>query len=72
MLALSNDPAAASDTAKAAATSLDPAQITVTNTPCDPGQPTELTVSYPFSYDIPFLGSHTITLNGKGVMRCSG
>ena len=58
--------------AKTAATSLDPAQISVTTTTCTPGQPVTLTVSYPFTYDIPLFGSNTIAMTGTGVMRCGG
>jgi hypothetical protein len=31
-----------------------------------------VTATYPFTYDIPFFGSKTITLTAKGVMRCGG
>lgn len=55
-----------------AATSLDTSQMTFGGTACDPGQPTELRISYPFEYDIPFFGSATTNLNAKGVMRCGG
>lgn len=72
VLAITGDPVAAETAAKDAATSLDPAQITVNNTACVPEQPTELSVSYPFTYDIPFFGTNTITLQSTGVMRCSG
>ncbi len=70
--ALTADSAEGRSAAINAATSLDPAQLTVTTTDCDPGEQTTLTVSYPFIYDIPFFGSNTVTLTGKGVMRCTG
>ncbi|MDH3730673.1 MAG: pilus assembly protein [Acidimicrobiia bacterium] len=72
VLAITGDPVAAADAAEGAGTSLDPASMTITNTPCVPAQPTELTVSYPFTYEIPFFGTNTLTLQATGVMRCSG
>ncbi len=71
-LAITQDPGQAATTAKNAATSLDPAQISVTTTTCTVGSPVELTVSYPFTYDIPLFGSNTINMTGTGVMRCGG
>ncbi len=70
--ALTADPDEGRTAAINAATSLDPAQVSVATTACDPGEPTTLTVSYPFTYEIPFFGSHSATLTGKGVMRCAG
>lgn len=58
--------------AQAAASTLDTSQMTITGTACDPGQPTELRVSYPFRYEIPFFGSASTTMTGTGVMRCGG
>ena len=55
-----------------AATGLDGAALSVSATACNAGDPTELTITYPFEYDIPFFGSATKTLTGKGVMRCTG
>ncbi|MDH3426072.1 MAG: pilus assembly protein [Acidimicrobiia bacterium] len=72
ILAITQDAAQASTAAVAAATSLDPAQIAVSTTACDPGQPTQVSLTYPFTYDIPLLGTNTIMLNGTGVMRCGG
>lgn len=70
--ALTQDSSAGADTAVAAATSLDPAQISVSATACLPGQPTSLTVSYPFTWEVPLIGSGTMALSGTGVMRCGG
>ncbi len=64
--------AAAAVATDAASSTLDPAEITVTATVCDPGNPVELTVAYPFDYDIPLLGDGTLNLTSKGVMRCGG
>ena len=76
VLALTRDAGAAETAAVGAATSLDPAQLSVTSDSCDPGLPTQVTLSYDFTYDIPLLGSDTLTLTltltGTGVMRCGG
>ncbi len=58
-----------------AAPGLDADQITVTANRCA-GVPMPLdatvTASYPFRYDIPFLGRRTASLDAKGIMRCGG
>lgn len=72
VLAITQDPAEAQAAAIASAASLDPAQVSVATAACVPGQPTQVTVSYPFSYDIPLINSNTVTLSGEGVMRCGG
>ena len=40
--------------------------------PVGPGQPTEVKVTYPLTYDIPLFGSATITLASTAVMQCGG
>jgi Flp pilus assembly protein TadG len=70
--AINGDAGAAATVARNAATSLDPGLISVSTTGCTPGDPTELTVQYPFTYDIPLFGNATINLTGTGVMRCGG
>lgn len=70
--ALDQDVAAATAKAQFAASGLDPGLMVVTATPCVEGEQTQLTIEYPFSYDIPFFGSRTIDMEGKGVMRCAG
>jgi Flp pilus assembly protein TadG len=76
-------PAATTDTATKTATingapGLKPAliasQVAVTACPVNPGASTnaEVTATYPFSYDIPFLGPRSISLTAKGVFRCGG
>ena len=72
VLALTRDAGAAETAAVGAATSLDPAQLSVSTDPCNPGQPTAVELTYAFTYDIPLLGSDTLNLTGKGVMRCGG
>ncbi len=71
-LALTQNSSAAATKAVNAATSLDPAELTVTASSCTAGYDATLSVSHPFTYDIPLLGSQTITLTGTGVMRCGG
>lgn len=71
--ALGNDGVAATK----GATDLGSGTITVKPiTPCpDVPAATDQAVveaSYPFSYEIPFFGQGTWTLNAKGVMRCGG
>ena len=70
--ALNNDLSAATAKAEFAAAGLDPALMIVTATACVDGEQTELIVKYPYSYDIPFWGSSSFTMEGKGVMRCAG
>ncbi len=72
VLAISGDAATAITATKLAVTPLDPDEVTVSTTACDPGFPTSLTASYPFSYSILFFGSGTITLETTAVMRCGG
>ena len=71
-LAVTKDSGEAVQATKDAATSLDPAQVSVSTTACNPGSPTSVNAAYPFTYNIPLFGSNTITLTGKGVMRCGG
>ncbi len=71
VLALDSGDAAA--TARAAAPSLDGSQIGVSTaggSPCTPGQPVSVTLTYPFSYTIPLFGEGTITLTETATMRC--
>lgn len=70
--AITQDLDSARAKAIAAASGLDPALLTVSATACNPGDQTELTVNYPFTYEIPFWGTSNITMEGKGVMRCNG
>ncbi len=71
-LAITQNSSSASTKAVDAAVSLDPTDLTVTASSCTAGTDATLSVSYPFTYDIPLLGSQTITLTGTGVMRCGG
>ncbi len=69
---VSGDSGAAVDATRNAATSLDPTQMSVSTTVCDPGEPTEVAATYPFTLSIPFFGSSTFDITAVGVMRCEG
>ena len=51
---------------------LDPNLLSVSTTACNPGDPTSVTATYLFTYQIPLFGTATLTLDGVGVMRCGG
>jgi Flp pilus assembly protein TadG len=77
-MALHNDPADARAATKAAASqlALTDGQIAVTPGTCvasaaTPAATATVTVSYPMPFITDFFGT-TITLTGKGVMRCNG
>lgn len=72
VLAVTQDNTAGEDAAKAAAASLDASLLSVSSTACNPGDPTSLTVSYTFTYDIPVFGGQTVNISETGVMRCGG
>lgn len=58
--------------AKDSAPTLDDTNMGFTFGPCNPGQPAQLTIAYPFDYDIPLFGTNTLNMTGRGVMRCGG
>lgn len=70
--ALTQDADATVTATKNAATSLNPDLVSVATTACVPGEPTSVTTTYPFTYDIPLFGTATLTLSATGVMRCTG
>jgi len=76
-MALHNDPAAARAATRAAAPQLGltDGQIAVAPSTCPtagtPAATATVTVSYPMPFITDFFGT-TITLTGKGVMRCNG
>lgn len=72
VLAITGDQAAAVTTTKDAAASLASTSISVSTDACIPGYPTRVHASYPLTYDIPFFGAATITLDAEAVMRCGG
>jgi len=58
--------------AEGAATGLDLVQLSYANTGCVVGNPTTVTLTYPFQLNIPFFSSSPLTLVGEGTMRCGG
>lgn len=58
--------------AENAATGLDILSLTYSNTPCTVGNPTTVTLNYPFQLAIPFFSSSPLILVGEGTMRCGG
>jgi hypothetical protein len=70
--AITQDPIAGEAAAKDAATSLKSADITVTLSACDPGQPASVTLEYPFELQIGFFPVSNFTMQSEGVMRCGG
>ena len=70
--AISQDPVAGELAAKNAATSLNKSLITATLSVCDPGQPTSVTLQYPFQLRIAFFPVTNFTMQSEGVMRCGG
>ena len=72
VLAVTRDQDQAVAATMAAAASLDPTALQIQAGACTPGEPTELRVAYPHSYDIPLFGSATLTLSSTAVMQCGG
>jgi Flp pilus assembly protein TadG len=72
VLAITGDESAAVTATKNAAPSLSSASLNVSTASCIPGYPTTVHATYPLSYDIPFFGAATITLDATAVMRCGG
>jgi Flp pilus assembly protein TadG len=69
---ISGDTGDAADAVVAASHPLNPALLSVSTTACEEGEPTSVTATYPFSYDIPLFGSATISMSSTAVMRCGG
>jgi Flp pilus assembly protein TadG len=72
VLSLTGDADAAADRLLAASSPLDPALISISSTECVTGEPTSISASYPFSYNIPLFGAATISMDSTAVMRCGG
>lgn len=71
--AIFQDPAQADAKARdAISTSMFPGPLNVFTSACDPGEPTTVTLEYPFDLSIPFYGDRALTLTAEGVMRCGG
>jgi len=72
VLAITGDPDAAETRLIESSSPLDPSLLTFSSTACDDGEPTSVTATYPFSYDIPLFGSATLSMSSTAVMRCNG
>lgn len=72
VLSLTGDADAATARLLDASSPLDPDLISVSSTECVRGEPTSITASYPFSYNIPLFGAATISMDSTAVMRCGG
>lgn len=72
VLAVTGDAEEAVAATRHATSTLDQALLGVATTGCTPGEPTEVKVTYPLTYDIPLFGSATITLASTAVMQCGG
>jgi Flp pilus assembly protein TadG len=71
--AIHQDPAQAESTARQAiSNTMLPGPLGVTTSACNPGSPTTMNLTYPFSIRIPFLGDDLLTITAEGVMRCGG
>lgn len=76
--ALGDDDATVVTKTKNAATGLDSDDVSVSVAPAGgcgalgPDDDVSVNGAYPFTFDIPFFGTATITLTASGVMRCGG
>ncbi|NNF62691.1 MAG: pilus assembly protein [Acidimicrobiia bacterium] len=70
--AISQNTADAEDVAENSAPTLDSTLMNFNFGPCNPGAPAQVTIGYPFTYEIPLFGNNTVDLTGIGVMRCGG
>jgi len=75
-MAITDSASAATSAAHTAAPSLDSSAMTVVLTACGPTPDLEdvatATISYPYDYDIPMVGSFSVTLSSQAVMHCGG
>lgn len=69
---ITGDTASSEQVAADSAPTLDEALMTFNFGPCVPGNSAQVTIGYPFTYDIPLFGNNTLNLTGIGVMRCGG
>ncbi|MCL1594196.1 MAG: pilus assembly protein [Actinomycetia bacterium] len=70
--AVTQDAAAGTAAARNAATSLDSGAMAITVSSCTFGDPTTMAITYPFTFNLPFVPGGTINLSAEGVMRCGG
>lgn len=75
-MAVTDSAAAATTAAHNAADSLDSGSLSISLTGCGPTPDLEdvatAEISYPYSYEIPILGSYNVTLSSRAVMHCGG
>jgi TadE-like protein len=71
-LAITKSAVQAKTRAQQAATGLNSALLGFSSTPCVSGNPTTVTLTYPFTFDIPVFGTKSITITSQGSMRCGG
>jgi len=72
-IATGGTPAAARLAARSAADTIVAGALTVSvPASCTPGSSVTAVASYPFTYDIPFVGQRALTLTSRGSMRCGG
>ena len=72
VLAITRDAGEAATAARAASVPLDPTLVGVSTTACVPGEPTSMTVTYPFEWLVPIIGTGVLTISTTAVMRCGG
>jgi Flp pilus assembly protein TadG len=73
VMAITNDSGAATDATIAAAPSVNPPpSVAINPTPCSTGATVTVTATRVQAYNIPFYGSASFNLTGRGVMRCGG
>lgn len=61
--------------ARLAASQLDQADLDIDvtmPTPCNLGQYVFVEASYPYRWEVPFVGGRTVTLESRTLMRCGG
>jgi Flp pilus assembly protein TadG len=73
VMAITNDAGTATNATIAAAPSVNPApSVGINPSPCSAGATVTVTATRVQSYNIPFFGSTSFNLVGRGVMRCGG
>ncbi|NOX28539.1 MAG: pilus assembly protein [Actinobacteria bacterium] len=75
-MAVTDSVASARAAAFNAADSLDPGSLSISLTSCGPTPDLDdvatADISYPYAYEIPFVGSYNVTLQGRATMHCGG
>jgi len=75
-MAITDSVSASTSAAYNAAPSLDSGSMTVVLTACGPTPDLDdvatASISYPYEYEIPMIGSFSVTLSSQAVMHCGG